>query len=63
MLWFNLLNASKHLTLPLKLGINNDNYDLLAELGTILKQEDYSLIILINNHNLSLVKFLNVKTS
>ncbi|WFG98218.1 tRNA-binding protein [Spiroplasma citri] len=39
---FNLLNASKHLTLPLKLGINNDNYDLLAELGTILKQEDYS---------------------
>ncbi|WP_342256420.1 YtpR family tRNA-binding protein [Spiroplasma endosymbiont of Poecilobothrus nobilitatus] len=38
---FNLLNDSKHLTTPLKLGINSDNYDLLTELWTIFKQNDY----------------------
>ncbi|WP_400248365.1 YtpR family tRNA-binding protein [Spiroplasma sp. ald] len=42
---FNLLNASKHLTTSLKLGINSDNSDLLAELGGIFKQKDYSFNI------------------
>ncbi|UZQ29914.1 MAG: tRNA-binding protein [Spiroplasma phoeniceum] len=42
---FNLLNASKHLTTSLKLGINSDNSDLLAELGGIFRQKDYSFNI------------------
>ncbi|WP_338990501.1 YtpR family tRNA-binding protein [Spiroplasma endosymbiont of Seladonia tumulorum] len=42
---FNLLNASKHLTTSLKLGINSDNSNLLAELGGIFKQKDYSFNI------------------
>ncbi len=42
---FDLLNASKNLTTSLKLGINSDNSDLLAELGTIFKQKDYSFNI------------------
>ncbi|WP_348735894.1 YtpR family tRNA-binding protein [Spiroplasma endosymbiont of Ammophila pubescens] len=40
-----MLNASKHLTTSLKLGINSDNSDLLAELGGIFKQKDYSFNI------------------
>ncbi|WP_338956197.1 hypothetical protein [Spiroplasma endosymbiont of Polydrusus cervinus] len=39
---FNLLNVSKYLTTPLWLGVNSDNNDLLAELGTIFKQKDCS---------------------